>query len=422
MKFEQRQGDAMHHKRLPLFGIIALAFALVGFAEPALRQPRTISAKTPSLQSSHDAAAAKRYQRPNRTPADLPNTEKTSAANAKKQNSPEVPNTRLANKIKRVLDWYYSHPLNTRDDTPWSVLHWSIAYGVDAQVCVGGPDGRKVTAIGWLCCNRPAAGKRLVSLNSGNMNLPIAPGIQGHHGQFLSMLAQSKVPSDYVLRIGKRELEVANLVKYEKARCRSGMELTFKLIGISHYTPSNETWNNSRGESWSVNRLLREELKEPIDRMAACCGGTHRLYSLSYAIDRRRKQGLPIADDWKKAERRVQSYQRRAFQLQNSNGSFSTMWFERRENSNDKTRKLITSGHLLEWLAFSLPEERLQDPKFERALDYVANLLDQNHGTSWHRGGLGHALHALAIYEQRVLGATPGQRTQGMGTKTSPSQ
>jgi len=398
-----------------LFGFVAIALVVGGFAEPAIRQPHPISVTKTDNRRQKCPSVAVRSKRPKQTPADSPDTRKSSVSTAKDQDSHEIANPRLAKKVRRVLDWYYSHPLNTKDDAPWSILHWSIAFGVDAQVRVGGPNGKQVTAIGWLCCNRPAAGKRLVSLKSGNLSLPIAPGIQGHHGQFLSMLAQSKVPSDYVLRVGSRELEVANLVKYEKQRCRSGTELTFKLIGISHYTPSNETWKNSRGETWSVKRLLKEELKEPIDRMAACCGGTHRLFSLSYALDRRHKEGLPISDHWKTAERRVQSYQRRAFQLQNNNGSFSTMWFERRENRNDKTRKLITSGHLLEWLAHSLPENRLQDPKFERAVEYVADLLDRNHGTHWHRGGLGHALHALVIYEQRVLGATPGQRMQLLG-------
>jgi hypothetical protein len=342
-------------------------------------------------------------------------------ANAKGHDSQEVANPRLAKKVRRVLNWYYSRPLNTRDDAPWSVLHMSIAYGIDTQVCMGGPNGQRVTAIGWLCCNRPTAGKRLVSKRAGNLNLPIAPGIQGHHGQFLGMLAQSHVHPNYLLRVGSQKLKVADLVEHEKKTCRSGMELTFKLIGIAHYTPSTEPWKNGRGETWSVKRLLEEELEEPINRIDACCGGTHRLFALNYAVHRRRKEGLPISGPWKIADRRTQAYQRRAFQLQNRDGSFSTMWLERRENRNDKVRKLTTSGHILEWLAFSLPEDRLQDPKFEHALEYVVNLLDHNKDPDWHRGALGHALHALAIYEQRVLDSTPGQRMQLLG-KTRVSQ
>ena len=410
----------MLQKVLPvfLFGLIVVVLAGNIGAEPTIRQPHTPRMKKTKGRQQQRSSVALRTKRTNRTQANSSGTRKSSAPIAKDDDdSGEVANMRLAKKVRRVLDWYYTHPLNTRDDAPWSVLHWSIAYGVDAKVCVGGPNGQQVTAIGWLCCNRPSAGKRLVSERAGNLNLPIAPGIQGHQGQFLSMLAQSKIPSDYILRVGKQELEIADLVEHEKKACRSGTELTFRLIGISHFTPSTEPWKNSRGETWSVKRLLREELKEPINRMDACCGGTHRVFSLSYAVNRRHKEGLPLSDPWKTAERRVQSYQRRVFQLQNKDGSFSTLWFEGPENRNDKTRKLITSGHQLEWLAFSLPDHRLQDPKFERAVEYVANLLEQNRNLRWHRGGLGHALHALAIYEQRVLGTSPGQRMQRLARK-----
>ena len=102
-------------------------------------------------------------------------------------------NARLTEKVRRVLDSYYLRPLNTRDDAPWSVLHWSIAYGVDATVCVGDPSGPRVSAIDWLCSNNPSAGKQLMSPRGNGMTLPIAPGLEGHDGQFLSMLAQSKV-------------------------------------------------------------------------------------------------------------------------------------------------------------------------------------------------------------------------------------
>ena len=316
----------------------------------------------------------------------------------------------LVEKVGNVLDAYYARPLNTRDDAPWSVLHWSIAFGVDAQVSLDGPDGEWVTAIGWLCCNRPTAGKRLASLQGGRLSLAIAPGLQGHHGQFLAMLAQSRVQSDYLLQVGQREMTVADLVAHEQRTCRSGMELTFKLIGLSHYVSSQDVWRNARGDRWNLLRILQEELQQPIDPMQACCGGTHRLFALNYAVDRRRREGLPINGPWRDAQRRVESYQRRAFALQNGDGSFSTAWFQRRENRSDVTRRLTTSGHVLELLAFSLPTEQLEDPRFEQALWYVANLLEGNLDRRWHPGALGHALHALAIYEQRAAGATPGER------------
>ncbi len=432
-----------------VYGMIVVVLAGSLVAKPTIQQPHPFRVKTLRNRDQDKPSATIRSKQLARTPSDSSDSPLSSASIANdfdtgeainglsavkepkatngsldhvEQTSPRglirratINNSRLADKVKHVLDDYYTRPFNTRDYDPWSVLHWSIAYGVDAQVCKGGPNGQRVTAIGWLCCNRPAAGKRLVSPRPSGMLLPIAPGIQGHHGQFLSMLAQSRVPANYVFRVGSDELTIADLVEHEKNTCRKGMELTFKLIGISHYTPSDEQWKNARGETWSVEKLLEKELKEPIDRMEACCGGSHRLFAMSYAVHRRNQEGLPITGPWELAERRIEAYQRKAFQMQNGDGSFSTMWLERLENRSDKNRKLITSGHLLEWLAFSLPDDRLHEAKFERALAFVASLLDRYPNFNWQEGGLGHALHALAIYEQRVLGSQPGQRMQLLG-------
>lgn len=328
------------------------------------------------------------------------------------------PMPRLAAFVRRVLDEYYAEPLNTRDDPPWSVLHWSIAYGVDAKVAVGAPNGRQVTAIGWLCCNYPSAGKQLIGVRNGKWELPIAPGRQGHDGQFLSMLAQSRVNRDYLLRVDGHEKSVADLIEYEKLMCRSGQELTFKLTALAHYEGTEARWKNARGEAWSVPRLLEEELQAPIGRYEATCGGLHRLFAINYAVDRRRREGLPVEGVYLRAVETTRRYQQRAFALQNGDGSFSTAWLDNAEQRGDETRRLTTSGHVLEWLAYSLPEKRLADPRFERAVHYVARLLAGRSNEDWHPGALGHALHALSIYEQRTIGVQPGDRSERLAQRS----
>jgi len=46
------------------------------------------------------------------------------------------------------------------------------------------------------------------------------------------------------------------------------------------------------GEPWSIQRLVQEELKQPI--RGAACGGTHRLMGFSYAVNKRVKRGKPV--------------------------------------------------------------------------------------------------------------------------------
>ena len=142
------------------------------------------------------------------------------------------------------------------------------------------------------------------------------------------------------------------------------------------------------------------------------CGGLHRLFAINYAVERRESEGKPIDGPWLVAQQRTTAYQQRAFKLQNPDGSFSTAWLDLPEHRDDVTRQLTTSGHILEWLAYSLPDEQLRDPRFERAVDFVTSLLDGKQQTKWHRGALGHALHALVIYETRTFGPRAGDRSE----------
>src|SRR5690606_16856581 len=92
--------------------------------------------------------------------------------------------------------------------------------------------------------------------------------------------------------------------------------------------------------------------------------------------------------------------------MQNRDGSFSTEWFTKRGARPDLDRRLQTTGHILEWLVFSLPEDELRNPQVVRAVSYLTNLMyNSRKQSSWEIGPLGHALHALALYDARVFKA-----------------
>jgi hypothetical protein len=39
-----------------------------------------------------------------------------------------------------------------------------------------------------------------------------------------------------------------------------GVDLSQKLVGLSHYHPHDAAWKNTRGDAWSLERIVREEL------------------------------------------------------------------------------------------------------------------------------------------------------------------
>ena len=170
-----------------------------------------------------------------------------------------------------------------------------------------------------------------------------------------------------------------------------------------HYLDSDETWTSRYGETWSIPRLITEELKQPI--RGAACGGTHRLMGFSYAVNKRIQRGKPVTGEFLRAQKFINDYHRYTFSLQNPDGSFSTQWFTRREAKPDIDRRLKTTGHIAEWLAFSLSDEEMREPGMVKAIDYLATILLADPSRTWEIGPLGHGLHALAVYDARLSAA-----------------
>jgi len=334
--------------------------------------------------------------------ADEPESESDAETSKTRDLSPEL--VALRDDIRRCLGHYYVRPERAAERDPWGVMHALIAYGVDTELYA---NNGKVNAIGWLCWNGQCRGMQLLYIDNGRVNARQGVGLQGHPGQFLAMLAQSRVPTDFSLRVDGRDFTVADLIETEKHTCRSGTELTFKLISLAHYLDTEATWKDERGNEWSIPRLIHEELAQPV--VEGACGGTHRMMGFSYAVRKREKSGLPFEGEWERARKFVDDYHRYTLALQNPDGSMSTNWYRGRGDSGDEERRLETTGHMVEWLAYSLPEEELTDPRFVKSMRYLTHLLWQGRNRNWKIGPKGHALHALVLYDQRVFGAEPGQ-------------
>lgn len=302
-------------------------------------------------------------------------------------------------RVATVLQVYFTRQVDVEVLRPWSIMHGLIAYGRNSQVVVR---GEHVNAADYLCQNGIGNEMRIMYLEKGRLMTRIGVGVQGHPGQLLAILAQSNIPLDHRLSVDGKEFTVKDLVEYEKRDCRSGTELTFKLIGLSHYCEPGEVWRNEAGEKWSFPRLIREELAEPVSEGA--CGGTHRLMALSFAVFQVEKRDLPLAGEWLNAARKLDGYVDRAYSLQNPDGSFSTEFFEKPGAENERIRRCYTTGHIVEWLAFTLPANKMSDPRLTKAVDYLTELMLSTPNYELDVGPRGHALHALAMYELKAYG------------------
>ncbi len=111
----------------------------------------------------------------------------------------------------------------------------------------------------------------------------------------------------------------------------------------------------------------------------------------------------------------------RAVDLQNPDGSFSTDWFLGRANRPDADRKVLTTGHILEWLAYELPAERLRKPDVTRAVNFLLSQIWDQRDRNWAIGPRSHARRALVLHDQKLYQSKPGERRMLLSGHTTPS-
>ncbi|MCA9239991.1 MAG: hypothetical protein KDA37_07320 [Planctomycetales bacterium] len=309
----------------------------------------------------------------------------------------------LRQRIRSVLAFYYRRPLNSVDHDSWEVMHSMLSYGLYSRVQEGGRRSRPVTAIGHLCFNRPCKRYQMMYITpEGRLDVRVGVGMQGHKGQLMAMLAQCNVSPEYPIRVQGKDFTIHDLIAAEQLTCYARSELSFKLLGLMHYLPSDATWVNDQGETWDFPRLIADERTQKI--RGAACGGTHRLGGLALAVRKRVARGEPLDGEWLEAHKMIEQYQQYAFRLQNRDGSLSTEWFRGPGAEPDIDRRIRTTGHLLEWLIYSLPDEEVAtDKRVFAAVNYLTNLIMSNTSNGWEIGPLCHALHAMLLYDEKVF-------------------
>lgn len=313
----------------------------------------------------------------------------------------------LRDRVRRVLAMHQKQTFNTRDNSATEIMGYCQGYGCATEVSLEGPNGKRINGITSLCWGYPCAGYELLGRSKDRIAARIGYGYQQHPGEFLAMLAISRVPPDYQVRVGTDTRTVADIVEAEKLACRAGADLSLALIGLSYYVDEPE-WKNDLGETWSIDQILKNEVAQPV--VTAPEGGLNRLMGLSYAVARRAKRGQPIDGQFQRAKKYVSDFHEFAIQLQNPDGSWGPQFLAAKSVSQDAASQLRSTGRVLEWLAMSLPDEKIDDAPIGVAADYVVRLLSSQRYLSNAPAlptreivSMGHAIHALNVYDDRVF-------------------
>lgn len=335
--------------------------------------------------------------------ANSPNTPSATVSSAK--TAPKVLSAdELRQQLDTVIEFSRARLLNPQVNNAWQIVHGVLAYGYDLQLNV---DGRPTPGLDWILGGGKFQGWVFTTAERG-LKSPLDPGSKvgsGHEDQWLGYLSQSHVPLDAVLVVNGDNYRVSDLLNQAKWECRDGAEATWTLMALGTYLSTDDHWQAKDGSTWTLDRLVASEAAQELN--SSSCGGSHRLYGLTVARNRRLREGKPLDGGFATAERVIQQSINRARELQNPDGTFSTNYFLRASTAPDPVLRINTTGHTLEFLALAMPKNRLEEDWVVRATVALNKLLIATKDIEVECGGLYHAAHGLRIYRARRYGEVP---------------
>jgi hypothetical protein len=318
--------------------------------------------------------------------------------------------------------------LNSRDHAAWQVIHGVLAFGSDFQI---EHQGQLVPALDWLLSGRGTLRGWNIRAGGPTDKGPIAvlePGSkegQGHPDQWLGYLSQMGLGLDEPIVAGGRTYLIRDLLEQAKWDIYDGMEATWTLMAFSVYLPIDAVWQNKRGETWTIERVVTMEAgqlgpPEPGKFTAgdSPCGGSHRLFGLTVMLNKYLAETHKSADEleggWKLANMKIQEAKRIVRQFQQPDGTFSAQYFNRPAATASVSDRIGTTGHTFEMLTTAMNQDEIHQPWMRKAADQLCTLLEETRDIELEVGGLYHACHGLFVYAEK-LKAQPHKPGAGEG-------
>jgi hypothetical protein len=288
----------------------------------------------------------------------------------------------------------------------WTVFHGILGLGPTVSL-LNPATGQRVTALDYVAGGGEVRGMRFVPTPDG-LDVETRPGTfisQGHQDQFVAEMVQWGVSPDRPFRVDGKEYTFRDFIRFSRARAslKVPQEMEWSLVIIGTHYGTDARWQNAAGEDLHFEDLVQHELDKPVDK--AACGGTHLLFGLCWVYHLHLRHGGKTEGVWKVLADRVAEYKRKARELQNPDGSFSTDFFRGRANVPDPQLRMNTTGHIFEWLSLALSDDELKAPWVRDAANALALMFLDIQDKPMEGGTMYHAVHGLLIYSSRVYGA-----------------
>lgn len=289
----------------------------------------------------------------------------------------------------------------------WTIFHGIL--GLGPGLALTDPNTQtKVNALDYIFGGNFAYGEirgmRFIPTDAG-LDVQTGPTFvgQGHQDQFIAEIAQWDTPPDKKVVVYGREYSLMDFVHEVKAHSRpTGQELSWAIVVLAQYIGTDFEWTNRFGEKLHFEDVVRFELDASVNQ--AACGGTHRLFGLTWAYHLHMKNGGKREGIWKEVADKLDQHVAMAKEYQNPDGAFSSLYFRGKGSTTDPKDRLGAAGHTLEWLAAWLPDDQLREQWMQDGANAVALMILDIQSSEMESGALYHATHGLILYYRRVFG------------------
>ena len=309
----------------------------------------------------------------------------------------------LAKRIASVLDDVHSRDLLTTHAF-WTIFHGILGMGPDTML-TDPVTHEKISALDRVRSGKGIRGLSFIETPTGVDVETIPGGVgQGHQDQFVAEMVEWSVPLDTKFKVNDKEVTFADFCKHSKERASvtRDQELSWALVIVAKHFGTDHRWKNMYGEDISLEDIALYEATQPIKESA--CGGTHRLYGLTWAYHIHLANGGKTTGVWRKVADRLAEYRAKAKKFQNSDGSFSSDSVSGPGWTRNNEKQIATTGHTFEWLCEELTDSELREPWMERAAYALTTMILEKQSYSIDGGALYHATHGLHMYQHRVFG------------------
>ena len=135
---------------------------------------------------------------------------------------------------------------------------------------------------------------------------------QGHQDQFVAEMVEWNVDPNRVFMVNGKKHHFIEFINESQARAsvKDNQELDWAVPIIGQYTRTDAEWTNRAGDVLRLEDLLRKELDQPLD--AAACGGTHRLFGMTWVYHQHLSEGGKTDGVWKEIADKIAQYKEKA--------------------------------------------------------------------------------------------------------------